>query len=124
MPQVKPRNSMFEMATYENSETNEIRFLDSSTKSPLCDPTIIPTPILYRLYYLGRAYDLQGLKRFRPDQRNMLGFVDSQQICSELEFLNTVVTDPLVRAFSDEIESKLVSVRGNTNSRLQTIPPQ
>jgi hypothetical protein len=124
MPHVKPRDGMFDVATYENSQTNQIRFVDGSTKSELCAPTIIPTPILYRLYYLGRAYDLQGLKRLRPDQKDTLGFLESQQICSELEFLNRVVTDPLLKAFSDEIESKLVSIRANTKCCIETVPPR
>lgn len=118
MPKVKATDSLFSLRAYANAKTTTLQVVDNSERSFLSARIEIPVAIMYRLYHLGRAYDLQHLKLFRPNGQLILDFIQSQQVCSHLEFLNGFLIDPVVQHYTKPLVIALQGARAKSRSAL------
>ena len=123
MPKVNPINKLLDISAYKGSRTTKLQLVDNSTKSELSEPIEIPSPIMVRLFFLGKAYNLSALKRLDPESRDTLGCVSWKLICPELEFLNEVLSDPVVQYYLADLVLMLESNRTNKNGILKVTPP-
>ena len=101
MSKVKARSKVLDVATYENGLVSNLQLVDNATRKKLCEEIKIPLAIMFRLYHLGRAYDFQSLKLFRPDGSNILDYSTIQNLCAELELLRNIVTDPVIEHYTN-----------------------
>ncbi len=79
---------------------------------------MIPVPILYRMYHLGRAYDFQTMKLLRPDGKKVLDWHNLQQLLAEVECLSDVIIDPVVKHYSNLLIACLKETKNKTSSGL------
>lgn len=99
MPKVKPWNGMLELETYETSQKSVVQFIDNIRREIIGNAVEIPVPIMYRFYYLGRAYDFQTMKLLKPNGKIILDRVQSLKIGSELELFSLIIKDPIIEHF-------------------------
>jgi hypothetical protein len=97
-PRTKPLNRILELDTY--TETRKVLFKSAPIREIDNDEGIeIPVAIVYRMYYLGRAYDFQSIKLIEPKGKVFIPYVDSQLLIAELEKLSGIVKDPVVEHY-------------------------
>ena len=118
MPKVKATNNLFKLEAYANAKTTTLQLVDNAERKFLSEKIEIPVAIMYRLYHLGRAYDLQHMKLLRPDGQLILDYIQSQQICSHLEFLNGFLKDPVVQHYANPLITALQEAKTKSRSAL------
>lgn len=72
----------------------------------------IPIGIVYRLHFLGRAYDFSTVKLIEPQGRSYLGYRTCQQLIVELEQLRALLRDPVIEHYTRKLINFLISKRG------------
>ncbi|MCB1671802.1 MAG: hypothetical protein R3F41_00785 [Gammaproteobacteria bacterium] len=72
----------------------------------------IPIGIVYRLHFLGRAYNFSAVKLIEPQGRSYLGYKTCQQLIVELEQLRTLLKDPVIEHYTRKLVNYLISNRG------------
>jgi hypothetical protein len=106
----RPLDKKLELATYAHDKT--IAYMGRGGDDP---PTIhIPVPIAFRLYHLGRAYDLARIVGLHPTGSLLVDYVNSQTLLMELELLDSIVDDPVLHHYVDELLRLLIYVRQDT----------
>ena len=115
LPRTKPLNQILDLDTY--SETRKIFFKGQPVSEVDNDEGIeIPVAIVYRMYYLGRAYDFQAIKLIKPQGKILIPYVDSQRLIAELERLPGIVNDPIIEHYLNMFLPYLRSKREYTKS--------
>ena len=71
----------------------------------------IPIGIVYRLHFLGRAYNFSAVKLIEPQGRSFLGYKTCQQLIVELEQLRALLKDPVIEHYTRKLVNFLVSNR-------------
>ena len=72
----------------------------------------IPIGIVYRLHFLGRAYNFSAVKLIEPQGRSYLGYKTCQQLIVELEQLRALLKDPVIEHYTRKLVNYLISKRG------------
>jgi hypothetical protein len=108
-----------DLQTYAHDKTVSFTFKspDSASTSSLA-PVLVPVPIMYRYYHLGRAYDLNQLKQFQPTGRTVVSFVPLQLLIQELEQVAEFVDDPVIQHYSQCLATAFKKMRNNTSALL------
>ena len=124
MPKVKAWNGMLDLQTYEKADKAVIQLIDNLKREKIGDQIEIPVPIMYRLYHLGRAYDFQTMKLFRPQGKMILDWMNLQQLSSEIEFFNKVIKDPIISHFMEILTPLLNSLRETKGAGMVIVAPE
>lgn len=87
----------------------------ASPESQALRPVVIPVPLMYRLYHLGRAYDLPRLIALRPtDGKALVPYVQAQSLGLELELLASFVSDPALNHYTSKLLELIANTRTDT----------
>ncbi|MCP5200410.1 MAG: hypothetical protein H6977_10375 [Gammaproteobacteria bacterium] len=80
----------------------------------------IPVPIVFRLYHLGRAYDLQEVAKLHPLKGTKLGidYLAVQLLIQELDEVVDLVNDPVVQHYARALAEHLKVFRTDTQAGL------
>lgn len=114
-----------DLATYAKDTVGVFRLAGLSPGQWVSDDTVqVPIPVLYRLYHLGRAYDLHQLKNLHPAAGVVLDFVSIQLLIQELEQVADLVADPVLRHYTGLLIPYLTATRSETKWRLVVSVPQ
>ena len=71
----------------------------------------IPVGIVYRMYFIGRAYDFQAIKLIQPQGKVLITYVNAQLLISELEMLTNFVKDQVLEKYLNVLLPYLRSSR-------------
>lgn len=82
------------------------------------DAVHIPIGIVYRLYFLGRAYNFSAIKLVEPKGQSYLGYDTCQQLIVELEQLQALVKDPVAEHYVRKLTKYLISSRADPDQGL------
>lgn len=105
----RPISKKLELATYTHDST--VRFIGRGDDDA---PSVqVPLPIMYRLYHLGRAYDLGRVAGLHPTGNMVVDYVNSQTLSLELELIASFVHDPVLQHYIGELEQLLAYVRSD-----------
>jgi hypothetical protein len=69
---------------------------------------------MYRLYHLGRAYDLPRIVALHPTGSTLLDFIQVQVLALELELISGIVDDPALQHHIDSVLELIKQTRGET----------
>ncbi len=106
----RPISKKLEITTYEHDQ--KVRFIGRGSDDA---PTVqVPLPIMYRLYHLGRAYDLGRVAGLHPTGNMVVDYVNSQTLSLELDLLASFVQDPVLQYYVQELEQLLAYIRSDT----------
>lgn len=78
----------------------------------------VPLPIVFRLYHIGRAYDLHQIKNLHPTGSVAFDFISQQLLTQELEQVAELIDDPVLHHFCDLLVPYLKAARADTASML------
>ena|SRR6266540_3470274 len=70
----------------------------------------IPDRLFARMQHVGKAYELHVLPRLDPYARNSLGREQVESLLDEIEFLDKVVDDPVLRVQLEQLRSVALKV--------------
>lgn len=108
-----------ELATYANDKVATFKLESILGELGNVDGQVaVPVPIMFRYYHLGRAYDLHQLKNLHPTGTLSIDFTSTQLLIAELEQLSELVSDPVLRHYTNQLVPYLSSARGNTKDKL------
>lgn len=82
------------------------------------DALHVPIGIVYRLYFLGRAYNFPAVKLMEPQGRSYLGYNTCQQLILELEQLQSMISDPVAEHYVKKLVNYLIGNRDETEKGL------
>jgi cyanate lyase len=89
-----------ELSTYQNDKF-VVLILYKQLGGAISTSVMIPLPIMYRFYHIGRAYDLHQLKNLHPDGGKMVfDFIDIQLLIQEVEQICDLIADPVIRHYA------------------------
>jgi hypothetical protein len=112
---MKPLSRKLELATYAHDKVVTFRFIRPSTnETQPHNEVLVPVPLMYRLYHLGRAYDLHQLIALQPKGKSVIDFVSLQFLISELEQLTVLLNDPVIHHYAAELLSIFKGARQET----------
>jgi len=113
-----------DLTTYAHDKQVEFEFKPSAGVA-LEDvtPVSVPVPIMYRLYHLGRAYDLNQLKLLQPTGTTAVSFVPLQLLGQELEQVAELVDDPVIRHYGALLGEIIRKTRHDTEGTLLVKAP-
>jgi len=123
MPEVKAWNGMLDLKTYEKADKAIIQLVDNLERKKIGEQIEIPIPIMYRLYYVARAYDFQTMKLFRPDGKIILDRINILKLSSEFEVLSEIVIDPILSHFSEILLPLLTSIKSTKGAGMVIVCP-
>ncbi len=108
-----------ELQTYANDRVVAFSIETQPAAPEQAEASIpIPLPIVFRIYHIGRAYDLHQLKNLHPTGSVALDYIAMQLLASELEQVNDLVDDPVLHHYNGLLLTQLKSARTDTGSRL------
>jgi hypothetical protein len=108
-----------DLATYAKDTTVRFKWASIDLAAGLADSQVrVPLPIAYRLYHLGRAYDLHQLKNLHPDRSTDLSFIEVQLLILELKQVVSIVADPVIAHYAQVLIPYLARQRSETKDRL------
>lgn len=96
MPQVKSWNNKLKIETYSDGAFATIQIVDNETREFIGGEVGIPLQILYRLHYMGRAYDFQTMKLLKPNGNQILDWTNMTQLKGEIQYLLEAIRDPVI----------------------------
>jgi hypothetical protein len=100
LPRTVARSKVFDFNQYDT--TKKVLFkLTVKTEDSNSNGIEIPIAIVYRMYFIGRAYDFQAIKLIQPQGKVLITFVNAQLLISELEMLTGIVKDPVLEKYLD-----------------------
>ena len=73
----------------------------------------IPIGIVYRLHFLGRAYNFSAVKLIEPQGKSYLGYRTCQQLIVELEQLRALIKDPVIEHYTRKLINFLIANRAD-----------
>ena len=113
-----------DLQTYAHDKVVSFTF-KSPTVGPTgtLEPVLVPVPIMYRFYHLGRAYDLNQLKQLQPTGHSVVSFVPLQLLIQELEQVAEFVADPVVQHYSQCLVAAFKIMRNDTSTVLHINAP-
>ena len=123
MTKVKPIEKILDANSYVNDR--KVIFRIANPEQVPDDPTNsiqISLAIAYRLYHLGRAYDLQTIKLIHPGAMTRIEYVHLPSLTIELEQIFDIVNDPVARHHLQLLLPLLKSKRQNAKSALLVLP--
>ena len=124
MPYIQPLSKALALETYADQKTVKFRLLGSRpTERAAPSEVLIPVAIVYRLYYLGRAFDGQVIKLIEPHGATQIDYVRLQTFISELELVAKAVSDPVSLHYLNLLLPLLIKSRGNTECCLNVVAP-
>jgi hypothetical protein len=71
----------------------------------------IPIGIVYRLHFLGRAYNFSTVKLVEPQGKTYLSYKTCQQLIVELEQVRSLIKDPVVEHYTRKLTNFLIAKR-------------
>jgi hypothetical protein len=71
----------------------------------------IPIGIVYRLHFLGRAYNFTAVKLVEPQGKTYLSYKTCQQLIVELEQMQSLIKDPVVEHYTRKLVNFLIAKR-------------
>ena len=71
----------------------------------------VPIGIVYRLHFLGRAYNFSAVKLIEPQGKSFLGYKTCQQLVVELEQLLALIKDPVIEHYTRKLINFLIANR-------------
>jgi hypothetical protein len=90
--------------TYKNDRRVAFQLVNVGSGEPARPQKIeIPLAIVYRLYFLGRAFDGQAVKNLQPDGKVAITYNQIQQIIGELELVSKAVSDPVSLHYIEQL---------------------
>ncbi len=114
LPRTKPFEKLLTLEAYKS--TRKVLFKSTAQAEASNNQGVeIPIAIVYRLYYIGRAYDFQAIKLLQPKGKTMIPYIESQRLISELEMLYEIVKDPVVEHYLKILLPYIESKREYTN---------
>lgn len=120
---IRPLRQKLDIATYERDKVVTFRFMNGQSPSELVgEPILIPLPLVYRLYHIGRAYDLPQLTALHPTGKVAVDYFAMQLLISELEQMAKLVNDPALNHYGSLLLTLLSTERGNTKAYLIAEP--
>jgi len=78
----------------------------------------IPIGIVYRLHFLGRAYNFSAVKLIEPQGKTFLGYKTCQQLVVELEQLLSLIKDPVIEHYTRKLINFLIANRADPDQGL------
>jgi hypothetical protein len=123
MPKVKAWKNKLNLDSYKESQTSILQVVGDVNCMRVGEKISIPVPIMYRFYHLGRAYDFQAMKLFRPEGKILIDWIHLQQICGELEYLSEIVIDPVITHFTALLLPVLQSFRTEKGAKMVIVSP-
>ena len=78
----------------------------------------IPIGIVYRLHFLGRAYNFTAVKLIEPQGKSYLGYRTCQQLIVELEQLRSLIKDPVIEHYTRKLINFLIANRADQDQGL------
>ena len=78
----------------------------------------IPIGIVYRLHFLGRAYNFSAVKLIEPQGKSYLGYKTCQQLIVELEQLQSLIKDPVIEHYTRKLVNFLIANRADPDQGL------
>jgi hypothetical protein len=82
------------------------------------DALHIPIGIVYRLYFLGRAYNFPAIKLIEPQGRSYVGYNTCQQLIVELDQMRAMISDPVAEHYVKKLINYLIRNRDETDKGL------
>lgn len=121
---MRPLDRKLQLTTYANDKMTVFKYTSSQSEPAGSERAVlVPLPIVYRLYHLGRAYDLHQLKNLHPSGSIVLEFVAIQLLVQELEQITDILADPVLRHYSSQLVALLVAKRSDTKGHLLVLSP-
>ena len=108
-----------ELKTYQNDDV--VQFTHTGKhKSCAEEQMLVPVPVMYRYYHIGRAYDLAQLKNLHPGSGTKLSidYVSVQALIQELEQVSELVNDPVLQHYGEALGRYLGEFRTQTSAWL------
>ena len=109
---------IFDLRHYALSKRVMFNIGELGTEVSDSDALQIPIGIVYRLYFLGRAYNFSAIKLVEPQGRSYLGYNTCQQLIVELEQLQSMVSDPVAEHYVKKLINFLINNRVDTEKGL------
>jgi len=78
----------------------------------------IPIGIVYRLHFLGRAYNFSAVKLIEPQGKSYLGYQTCQQLTVELEQMRSLIKDPVIEHYTRKLINFLIANRADQDQGL------
>lgn len=116
MPTGKPLDGISKEETYAAQEHYTFRVLGQSSTSR-GEPVELPAGIVWRLHYLGRAFDCQTIRQLTPGMLRF-DYFQTMRLIGELELIARHVTEPLALRAATSIEALLKAARSDTTAAL------
>ena len=102
LPRTVARSKVFDFNHYE--ATKKVLFkLTVKTEDGNNNGVEIPVGIVYRMYFIGRAYDFQAIKLIQPQGKVLITYINAQILISELEMLTGIVKDQVLEKYLDAL---------------------
>ena len=121
MSHIKPLPKALSLETYANQR--QVAFAwrkDSSAESDAVE-VLVPLSIAYRLYYFGRAFDGQVVKRIEPVGMARVEFIELQRLVDELQIVEATTTDPVSQFYLSKLLPLLRLSSGHPKSFLTVV---
>ena len=115
----KPLSEKLKPETYAQDQMVRFEFKSSKESAlQVSEPVLVPVPLVFRIYHLGRAYDLHQLVAMHPTGSSSLSFLSMQYLNEELAQILKVVNDPAIHHYGKALTELITSVRQDTKGSL------
>jgi hypothetical protein len=92
--------------------------VDNESREFIGGEVNIPLQILYRLHYIGRAYDFQTMKHLKPNGNQILDWTHMTQLKGEIQHLLEAIRDPVIIHYVEPLMSNLELATSRPKSHL------
>ncbi len=120
----RPLNKKLMPETYAHDDVVIFQVGNSaSPESRTFPPVAVPVPLMYRLYHLGRAYDLPRLVALHPtDGKVLVPYVQAQSLGLELELVASIVSDGALGHYIGQLLQLISETRSDTKCSFVVSP--
>ena len=109
LPRTVPLSKIFELSQFETAK--KVNFQLTEKNNDISGGIEIPIAIIYRMYFIGRAYDFQAIKQIQPQGKVLITYINAQRLIAELEMLHSIVKDPILEKYLDTLLPYLYKTR-------------
>lgn len=115
---IRALGKKLELQTYANDKMVTFSIASAAAPDQSELGISIPLPIVFRLYHIGRAYDLHQIKNLHPTGSVAFDYISQQLLTQELEQIAELISDPVLHHFCDLLLPYLKAGRADTKSML------
>ncbi|MFC0677535.1 hypothetical protein ACFFGH_06680 [Lysobacter korlensis] len=114
----RPLQQKLEPDTYAHDKLVYVRVSLPRGDAPIEHVTHVPLPLMFRLYHLGRAYDLPRIAAMHPRGSFYVDFISLQTLLLELQLLTSVISDPALLPHIEALAGMIELTAGDSGATM------